>query len=582
MTLVGNHSADLDTRTLGELFAAATDRGMACASIDVLDDGAELKLELKLPRLGGVRGRVVDPAGNPVAGVSILAGGSVGRASWHAIQLGEAEPSVMKTDANGIYELKHLALADGAHSVAHLDGAVELAPGATYATATCEVTLIANQIVEAPDLVATRPAGNLVHVVDEQGRDVVGAMVIKWARTEAGPAPDDLNVKSGSTGRCFLGVLRDVAKLPRDLFVSATAIGFAGAKVDVASETADLTIALQPEHRLRGTVLDVDSCPGFADVVVLPADDEDSGDLVEALRRCEGWRVQPSELAVRGGTTTAGRFVVRGAGPGPWRVVASRYHRDTKTCDVTEVVEVADESKEIEFVLKGSAEPEPPWGEPAPPPEQCGQVELTLTFADSGKPVLRAGNAWLRSGKRDLPAQETAPGRYEFDGARAGPCMMWIDVRGAARETRSVVVTAGQTTSLSVSITSGVVARGRLKLSELPKFTSGRVLLESDDHGGVAMSEIGGDASFEAPGLTAGKTYRMWVGLKGDDELGSLWIADEPARSAADAADWTPHLVPAGNIVARFRDHDHFPDRVTINFYDSAGRLVYTRAPVSE
>src|SRR5262249_52055772 len=147
------------------------------------------------------------------------------------------------------------------------------------------------------------------------------------------------------------------------------------------------------------------------------------------------------------------------------------------------------------------------------------------------------------------------------------------------RETRSLAVTAGQTTSVAVSISRGLVARGRVKLADLPQVRSGFVLFDSDDGGGGARGGVGADGSVEIPRLGARESYRLSASAGEQDGINGLWVADEPARSAADCADWSPHLVPAGVVVARFLDEASMPDGVVIRVFDHEGSLVYTRSP---
>jgi hypothetical protein len=221
----------------------------------------------------------------------------------------------------------------------------------------------------------------------------------------------------------------------------------------------------------------------------------------------------------------------------------------------------------------------PSTGTAQPPESECGRVELTLTFADTGKPVLRGGDCTLWAGKQWLQSVATAPGRYLFDRVAAGAWQLVANVPGAARETCALVVTAGQTTSVAVTIMKGLVARGRVQLADLPQVRSGFVLFDSDDGGGGARTEFGADGSFEASGLVAGKSYRLWASAGEQDGMNGLWVADEPARSAAECADWSPHLVPAGVVVARFLDEASIPDGVTIRVFDREGHLVYSRSP---
>jgi hypothetical protein len=577
--LVGMHMASASSRHLGQLCAMSPDRGFDGRSLEVPDDGADLSFELKLPQLGSVRGRVVDARGAPVAGAWVGAAGLAFESFWHRHDLSEKKVERTSTGADGRYQIDSLGLTEGAATRVPIDARIDSLLWSGVQQAQTFVTLMAGQVVTADDLVVQPIAGLLVHVVDEAGRDVPEATVDKLVRVEAGLSDDDaaFDMKSGPDGRVFVP-LRVAPPSPRRALLSISAVGFASTTKDLEGETGEVTVALAPEHRLRGIVRDVDGRLGGAEILALPAV-ESPEDLAEDLSTGEYWKRTPwSSIAHTSVPIGKGRFVLRGLGPGPWHVAATGKQRDGRT-DVAVAADVADETKEVEILLAGSAEMNPSTGTPQPSDSECGRVELTLTFADTGKPVLRGGDCNLWAGKQWLQSQAIAPGRYLFDRVAAGAWELVADVPGAARERRSLVVTAGQTTSVAVSISRGLVARGRVQLTDLPQVRTGFVLFDSDDGGGGARGEFGADGSFEISGLVAGKSYRLWASAGEQDGINGLWLADEPARPAADCADWSPHLVPAGVVVARFLDEPSIPDGVTIRVFDHEGHLVYTRSP---
>lgn len=576
---VGMYMASASSRHLGRLCAMSADRGFDGRSLEVPDDGAELSFELKLPQLGSVRGRVVDAAGAPIAGALVFAAGLAADSSWHRFDLSERKVEPTVTDADGRYQIDGLGLSEGTATKAPINARVESVRAQGTNEAQTVVTLVAGQVVTVDDLVLQPIAGLAVHVVDEAGRDVAEATVEKLVGTEAGLSDDDAayNLKSGPDGRVFVP-LRVALPSPRRAFLSIAAVGFASTRHDLEAETGEVTVALAPEHRLRGVVRDADGRLGGAEIVVVPAV-ESPEDLAEDLRTGEAWKTRPwSSIPHASVPIGKGRFLVRGLGPGPWHVAATGKKRDG-SYDVAVAADVADETKEVEIVLAGSAEMNASTDTPRPSESECGRVELTLTFADTGKPVLRGGDCTLWSGGRWLQSAAIAPGRYRFDRVTPGAWQLVAAVPGTAKETRPLVVAAGQTTSVAVAISRGLVARGRLRLADLPSIRSGFVLFDSDDGGGGARGEFGADGSFELSGFVSGKSYRLWVSAGEQDGMPGMWVADEPARPAAEIADWSPHLVPAGVLVARFEDERSIPEGTAIRVFDHDGQLVYTRSP---
>jgi RNA polymerase sigma-70 factor (ECF subfamily) len=572
---VGMHSPNLNTRYLGQLHATALGRGCDARSLDVPEEGTRVTFTLRLARVGSVRGRVVDEAGRSVVGAWVGAAGraAIGFAFRDEIAGKPFERTV--TDENGNYELRDLSLADGPGTCVPLNARFESEQFASTENSQVRVALEAGRTIDAPDLVVKPIPGLVVHVVDEAGRDIEGAIVDKWIRTKGAPGHDDgaLNSKTAANGRIFIPFAPSTSASQRKTYLAVRAVGFAATNRDLESETGGIKIALASEHHVRGWIRDADGRAGGGTVYVFPALVEPQ-DLEAALRTDERWNEIEALAMWEEVSIGSGRFVVRGLGPGPWHVVALRRFEDGSR-SVVVVPDVTDENTELELVLPRSAEKNPVGGPGAEDGSRgVGQVEVGLTFADTGKPVLRPGYLALRVDGKDRDGFPIAPGRYLFENVPAGPAELRIDVPGGARDSRSLVVDAGRATSLAVVVSTGLVARGRIDLADVARLQSGTVRLDSNDGGGWVSAPLGEDGAYEVAGLVSGKTYRFSVHVtKADGSFGS-WVADGSRRAAEE---WTtsgaPHLVVAGGFVVRSRNQvANFPAGTVARLVDAEGR----------
>jgi len=575
---VGMHTPDLNARYLGQLHAAASGRGCDERSLDVPEEGARLTFTLRLARVGSVRGRVVDEAGRPVAGAWV---GAAGRAAIGFDWRRELEGTPFErrlTDESGGYELRDLSLADGPGTRVPINARFESETFASSGESQVVVALEAGRTVAAPDLVVKPVPGLLVHVVDEAGRDVERAIVDKWIRTGAGQGHDDgmMNAKTRANGRIFIPVVSSMSSAQRKTFLSVRAVGFAPVEQDLASETGAITVALAPEHHLCGWIRDVDGRAGSGLVVVVPALEEPQ-ELEASLRSDELWNRIDALAITQDVPIGTGRFLMRGLGPGPWHVAAlRRFHDGTRS--VVVVPDVTDENAELELVVPRSAELDPTSDASDDVADRgVGTVEVSLTFAESGKPVLRPGYLSLRVGGQDRSGFATQPGRYLFEKIPAGRAELRIDVPGAARESRTLFVDAGQTTSLAVAVSTGLIARGRIALPDVERLQSGTVRLDSNDGGGWLSAPLGEDGAYEVAGLVRGKTYRFAIHLtRADGSFGS-WVSDGPRRAAEEwTAGGAPHLVAAGSFVVRSRNQfTNFPAGTVAKLVDADGQDAY-------
>jgi len=575
VTLVGMRSPMLGRRHLGTVCAMADERGMAQEQLDVPDDGAELTLRFELPRLGGVRGRVVDPQGTPVAGAFVFVAGKAGGWRNDRSELDGTEHStgtMARTDDGGRYQIDGLALADGAATKAPISSRVEAGEIVSARCDTISVPLVADQVVEAPDLVVVPRPVTRVEIVDEAGIAVAGATVRSLTPKGSGFIIDG----SGSTdaaGCCWLEV-----QAVRGAVAAVTGDGYAPAEAEIAPDARELRIVLQPEHRLRGRVVDVDGQAGRAIVAAVRATEP-----VEVFRASiesrKLWRDANYGRAACM-ETRSGWFDFRGLGPGPWHVVAVvRLDTGSGRGEFVVQPEVTEADGEIKIVLEGSAGGSDE-ATGTSDPAALGTVECTLTYASTGRPVLRTGGAQLFAGTtQNIAPRSIAPGRFEFVRVPAGRFELLVDVPGFARQRRAIEVLAGETTSIAIAIDEGVVARGRVTLPDVASVEKATYFFASDDGGGGVFGEVQSDGAYEISGLVAGRSYRRWLSVKELDEQRSLWIAAGPALPAADVArDEAPKWLRAANLLVQFSRPDLLGDAASLTLRDEAGRVVWTQA----
>lgn len=592
VTPVGQNHPAPDRRRLGELRAIAPRRGVAIHPLDVLDDGAQLEVELALPRIGGVRGRVVDARGAPVAGVALDATGGPGNGRHDRSHLDGLPARATLTDAEGRYELLGLALSEGAGTQASLFGSLDQSSEVSLGQVVPQlVTLIADQIVVALDRRLEREAVVQVEVVDEFGAPVERAVV------EIGvPSSRRFDHADGGTtdraGRTALDVQSLLEELPAaalaDGQLRVTAAGHATAIVPCAiAEGGAARVELAPERRLHGRLLDDDGAAGGGFVLALPAALLAAEELREQLRSNAFWRTEAAAHAVRVEVARElGRFVLRGLGAGPWHVAAMRG-RDAKGSEWEVVVraDVAEGSEDLALPLPGCSEPLP-WEDAdasSMGTTASGAVVVQLRDAGSGHPVLRTRGVVLRRGEQRLMGRVRAPGRSDFVDVPSGSWRLQIDAPGFARVTRDVEVAAGGQVELAIALEPGLVAKGQIDLAALPAHRSASLFFQSEDGGGTVSGALARDGGYELPGLVAGRSYWRWLSCAESESRSSLWVAREGALAAADAArGGASEWLPAAVLVVRFTRREQLGRDATLVVFDGDDRVITVRQPVSE
>ena len=555
---------------VGDLCVVAAGHGSDWRRIRAPDDEEDVVRDFELPPVCDLHGRVVDERGAPIERASLelsQSGGVHGASSYdleHRFALGDPAACI-RTDRDGRYVIYDVPILTGADATTRIWADGMTASGVALQRTRVDVVPVAGADVAVPDIVlmpSAAAARSVVHFVDEAGLDVAGATFFTLDGSGRGLmvySPDDWHQRADRTGRSPIYGSDAPSDSPQRVRVVARNDGFATAVVDLPTVPAETTIALKPEHCLRGVIRDVDGRPGLADVSAVTIDDPNA------------------EIFGVGGTAhsspTTGRFVVRQLSAGPWRVVATRRH-DDDSAETATVDNVTDERADLEIVLKGSGDPIPkrPWEEGAPSDPALGRVEVGLHLADSGVPVVHAEFSLGPPGHERRDARQVAPGRYLFERVAPGDAPLRVEVKNAVTATRSLHVDAGATTEIAVEIASGRAISGHLALAELPKRTWMEVVVIDAANGATTGFAVAGDGSFRLRGLDPAKSYRLGFDFVDEQSCMHHWLCAEPPRAAIDSdADWRPRFAATGWITISMGKADHVPAATTVRIVDAAG-----------
>jgi hypothetical protein len=560
----------MEQALLGSLCASVNGGGGDLVGLDVPEEGEELSFVLRLGEAGGVRGRVVDSYGRPVAGAVVTPAGLPSVLWWERGDVGGKPVDRTRTDDDGRFELRDLLLSNGAATTVPINADLECAPGWAAATTNRLVPLEAGRIVDVDDLVLDPPEMIVVRVLDEAGNGIPDANVHCWSFDGRGQRLNDDSRRSGATGRClFLNDRLLVARASR-ISIAVDAVGFAYFEREVEPGAKEVDVTLVPEHRLHGRILDVDGRPGTAQVFAVSATGP-AERFADVLRSDRYDRAQHPEIVSYMDRVGSGRFVLRGLGAGPWHVAAwKRLEAGPPT--VVVVANVRDEASDVEIVFPRSAEP---FYSPSAEREKAagyGTVELRLTLADSGRPAFRGGSATLEcEGEWSSGARAIEPGRYLFEHVPAGTWDLRLHLPGTASSSRRVTVEADRATNVAISLPSTLEARGKIALADLPPFHEAQVHLESDDGGGSLAGRMESDGTYRVTGLVAASRYRFGLELFLPDGTRRFWAAEGDSRPAHEWSGATPRLVPAGELALRF-DNDPNRERLVVRILDAQGR----------
>lgn len=260
-----------------------------------LREGETTHVRLELHLGETVLGTVVDhETGAPVPGAKVSLGGSC--------------PREVETDVRGAFELRNVPWDSNARRQVHVRAA-------GYAHAEREIGDVPDGGVEELEIRLVRPATLALRCVDEKGKPVRDILVLAETLTEIAPrclGGDYASAVTGADGRASLAIA------PGE-FSAKVVCWRAGARVFERelpplrpSELRELGDILAGRPRaIRGLVLTAEGAPAAgACVAVVPHDpvDEDHAALAVAVF-----------VPDRGDRAdAAGRFEVRGVGPGLW------------------------------------------------------------------------------------------------------------------------------------------------------------------------------------------------------------------------------------------------------------------------
>jgi protocatechuate 3,4-dioxygenase beta subunit len=395
------------------------------------------RVEIRLWPAVTVRGRVVDAAGNPVAGAGVFSGHGGGSAgSWFPVPTGDLPwQGWVRTDAEGRYELPGIpATADGSRSAfVNTWGSSGLtADGRLFTTfhpIVVEFRPRAGVDALAPDLVLPEPkparAARFL-VVDAGGAPVPDALL-----TSLTDAARDAPARTDDRGAAVLHWASEVDlghPVEKEPTLLVTAPGFARTMIrcrpDVDS-VPEVRVVLAPGARLEGRVVEKDGTP-FA------------GASVGAL--CEGPDVFWAPPADSG---PDGRFVFEDLPARPFRISVSTAQRYDPAARLAQVEGVLPGRPPVDVVLP-------------PKTEAVGTLVVVVVAEEDGSPLVEAF-ASVRSDPVTSNAfsDSSSAGVLTMDRVPVGRWMARAWARGRLAATAVAKVNAGRTTRLRF-----VLARG--------------------------------------------------------------------------------------------------------------------------
>ena len=283
----------------------ATDERGATASrdVEVAASGERLEVELWMPGSAGLGGRVVDAAGQGVAGCEVAAFGRSNRAGDFVVGRG---PAQARTDAQGAFWIEDVEPGSDVHVAAREPAAEGERPRRFAVERVAELAAGAQRGDLALTLVSTRALAGRV-LSDDDGTPIAGARVRAFVRLDT-RTTSSLSAESDAEGRFALDGLPGEGG-----YVDADADGWRRGGAAWTVDGGEVELRLERAYTLEGYAVDAQ---GLA-VVGVPITTQPvapEGDERAARRQRQSTA-----------TDENGRFRFEDLRPGAWQVRGGSY-----------------------------------------------------------------------------------------------------------------------------------------------------------------------------------------------------------------------------------------------------------------
>ncbi len=390
-------------RDFGWVGAESPGYAPSAERVRLFEEGAVLEKEIRCFAAGAIHGRVVDRDGAPLSGIDVIAR-SPGRAShWPPGFRHGLAVEVATTGVDGLYALSQVPLRRGEAALVTIEAR---RPLGSATPSTLEIAAQAGTATEAPDLVMRESLAVNLHVEDEKGMPVWGAVAsLAWRF--------GWDQSTGRDGRVRFTFPDDAPRAPDSLVVRAPGYARAVSREFVPSTEAppEVAVVLSRGHRVSGRIVLENGAPA-AGAFVSAADGSDS---IEAAFEDHVDRT-PRHLSR---TTLAfaiagpdGSFTLVDLPEGPYEVLATRWAPSSPGLSP------------VPFRGRLSGVPTGATGVVLtlpcePPPPRTVSIEVLVTDRETGRLVLDA-TVSLSDDHNARRSTMVAPGRYLFDAVVPG------------------------------------------------------------------------------------------------------------------------------------------------------------------
>jgi RNA polymerase sigma-70 factor (ECF subfamily) len=474
---VGIPTVKAGVNHLGQVKATPTGYAPADGDVFVAKEGETAEIELACWPSARIKGLVRDPAGQPIAGATVwLAGDALPHSSTWA-----------STSPDGEYELRAVpARRDGSTNWSVLarlgrDKSVEN---------TVEVGVRAGAVTEAPELILDSAPTATILVLEEQGQPVPDVEVHELnAWSNQGRTGED-----GTLAMTFQGKLRE-----RVVEVRAAGFAFAVSEPFTPSsrEPPEVEITLQPEHHVRGRVIDTEGEPvGQVEVLVgnghLPIGEAFAEQARETVER-------PLLIHATGTTLADGSFDVGGLPAGTCHVMALHYVGFNRK-DRAFLENVSSDASDLILTVAKA----PPSAKPG-----TGNVDVVLTDGETGEPILNPEQMDLHGADESIQGFTClSPGHFSWSGS-LGNWVFFLVKDGYRSVRRDVALREdGETVKLVIALERGTAVHGRVRTKNDVPLTNGKVFFLPADGVVAVTCAIAAEGTYRGSGFEQGKSYR--------------------------------------------------------------------------